>query len=213
MHAPNRLDDTAQATALVAPSRPGTREAYRRVYRRIAVTDALAVILALALSFWIVNGEIPTTGDFVLRLVGTAAAIVAVFAAFHLYEAFRYTPAEEFRRIILAVTFGVAGLMIVSFWSRADYSRLWVALSLGFAVVFTLIARRIWHSWIGAAAGLGRAGVPHADRGDERGGRPPGGTARGPHLRVRPRRDGGDRARAPATPSSRSSVRSATSAS
>jgi len=148
VHAPNRLEDTAQTPAPVTPSRrPGTREAYRRVYRRIAVTDALAVILALALSFWIVNGEIQS-GDFVLRLVGTAAAIVVVFASFHLYEAFRYTPAEEFRRIILAVTLGVAGLMIVSFWSRTAYSRGWVALSLAFAVVFTLIARRIWHAWI-----------------------------------------------------------------
>jgi hypothetical protein len=148
VHAPNRLDGTAQTTALVAPSRPGTRDAYRRVYRRIAVTDAFAVILALALSSWIMRGEIQTSGDFALRLVGTAAAIVVVFASFHLYEAFRYTPAEEFRRIILAVTLGVAGLMIVSFWSRADYSRGWVALSLAFAVVFTLITRRIWHAWI-----------------------------------------------------------------
>ena len=148
MHAPNRLDGTAQTTAPVVASRPATREAYRRVYRRIAVTDALAVIVALGLSSWIRRGEIQTSGDFALRLVGTAAAIVVVFAAFHLYEAFRYTPAEEFRRIILAVTLGVAGLMIVSFWSRTDYSRIWVTLSLGFAVVFTLIARRIWHAWI-----------------------------------------------------------------
>jgi len=148
VHAPNRLDGATQAAALVAPPRRGTREAYRRVYRRIAVTDALAVVLALGLAYWIMFGEVVPGADFALRLLGTAVAIVCVFAAFHLYEAFRYTSAEEFRRIILAVTLGVAGLMIVSFWSRTEYSRGWVALSLAFAVVFTLISRRIWHAWI-----------------------------------------------------------------
>ena len=80
-------------------------------------------------------------------------AIVCVFAAFHLYEAFRYTPAEEFRRIILAVTFGVAGLddRLLLVTDRATPAAGWRSRS-ALAVVFTLISRRIWHAWIGAQA-------------------------------------------------------------
>lgn len=150
MQARNELDTAGRGTQ-VAPVAPrGTREAYRRVYRRIAVTDALAVIGALSLSYWLMMrfGELTPVGGFWIRLVVTAGVVIGVFAAFHLYEAFRFTPAEEFRRLILAVTVGLAVLIIVSFWSRAEFSRGWIALSYCFAIVATLAARRIWHAWI-----------------------------------------------------------------
>ena len=40
-------------------------------------------------------------------LVGAPLVMVVIYQAFHLYDAYRYTPAEEFRRIILAVSMGL----------------------------------------------------------------------------------------------------------
>jgi exopolysaccharide biosynthesis polyprenyl glycosylphosphotransferase len=148
VQARNELDTAGRATQVTPVAPRGTREAYRRVYRRIAVTDAIAVIGALFASYWVMFGDLTPGSDFAIRLVVTAGVVIGVFAAFHLYEAFRFTPAEEFRRLILAVTVGLAVLMIVSFWSRTEYSRGWIALSYAFAIVATLAARRIWHAWI-----------------------------------------------------------------
>jgi exopolysaccharide biosynthesis polyprenyl glycosylphosphotransferase len=139
-----------------APSRPHqTRLAYRSIYRRIALTDCLSIILALAIAYRIPVGQRSAT-DLVPLLLGTPLVVVSVFAAFHLYEAFRFTPAEEFRRIILAVALGITGVMVISFWSLAEFSRAWVGLSLGLGVVLTLASRRIWHAWIGRQRGKGQ---------------------------------------------------------
>ena len=83
---------------------PSARAQYRSLYRRIAVTDvARRSPLALLLAYWIRFGvEMPTTSSATC-CSATPIVVVGVFASFHLYEAFRYTPAEEFRRIILAV--------------------------------------------------------------------------------------------------------------
>jgi hypothetical protein len=41
--------------------------------------------------------------------------VVALFASFHLYKAFRHTPADEFRKIILPIALGLVALMLFSF--------------------------------------------------------------------------------------------------
>jgi exopolysaccharide biosynthesis polyprenyl glycosylphosphotransferase len=89
-------------------------------------------------------------------LVGAPFVVIALFASFHLYEAFRYTPAEEFRRILLAVTLGIVGLMMISFWSQAELSRYWVGVSWGLSLVAALVVRRLWHAWIGRERKRGR---------------------------------------------------------
>jgi hypothetical protein len=79
------------------------RDQYRRLYRGMAVTDTLSISLALLIAYWIRFGVHIPRGDFLLLLLATPLFVVGMFAAFHLYEAHRFTPAEEFRRIILAV--------------------------------------------------------------------------------------------------------------
>jgi exopolysaccharide biosynthesis polyprenyl glycosylphosphotransferase len=140
--------------------RESVRDAYRRLYRRIAVTDTVGVAIALLLADWAKFGFGVPARDFLLLLLSLPFVVLAVFATFHLYEAFRYTPAEEFRRILLAVSVGVAGLMVVSFWSKADLSRAWVGLSWIFALTITLIARRVWHLWIGRERARGLLAFP-----------------------------------------------------
>ena len=141
---------------------PGTsvRTAYRRVYRLVALTDTLSVAVALLIAYWVRFDIRVPSSDFLLLLLGAPIVVFVVFAGFHLYEAYRYTPAEEFRRIIMAVSFGVGGLMILSFWSKADLSRMWVAVSWALSTVLTLGSRRTWHSWIGRQRLLGRLSFP-----------------------------------------------------
>jgi exopolysaccharide biosynthesis polyprenyl glycosylphosphotransferase len=91
-----------------------------------------------------------------LLLLATPLFVVGVFAAFHLYDTHHFTPAEEFRRIILAVSVGLSGLVTASFWSHDSYSRLWIALSWALALVMTLFVRRVWHWRVGHLRATGR---------------------------------------------------------
>jgi exopolysaccharide biosynthesis polyprenyl glycosylphosphotransferase len=135
---------------------PSARAQYAAFYRKVAVTDVLSIAVGMLLAYWTRFGfEVPTS-DFLYLFLVTPAVVVAVFAAFHLYEAFRYTPAEEFRRIILAVTLGLVGLMVFSFWFQQDLPRRWVGWSLALALLLTLMTRRIWHWWTGRQRQRGR---------------------------------------------------------
>jgi exopolysaccharide biosynthesis polyprenyl glycosylphosphotransferase len=136
------------------------RAAYRWLGRWLALTDTLAVALALLLAYWARFDVRMPSRDFLSLLLGAPFVVVGIFASFHLYEAYRYTPAEEFRRLIWAVTIGVGGLMVLSFWSKADLSRSWVGLSWAFALVFVLVERRLWHAWMGRLRIRGRLSFP-----------------------------------------------------
>jgi exopolysaccharide biosynthesis polyprenyl glycosylphosphotransferase len=143
------------------PGRPASvRAAYRRLGWLLAVSDVLAVALALLIAYWVRFDIRVPSRDFLSLLLGTPFVVVAVFGSLHLYEAYRYTPAEEFRRLIWAVTIGVGGLMVLSFWSKADLSRSWVGLSWGFALMLALIERRLWHAWMGRQKIRGRLSFP-----------------------------------------------------
>ena len=136
------------------------RDQYRRFYRWVALTDVVSIAAALLVSYWVRFTAGAPDQDFWLLIAGTPVAVVGVYAAFHLYEAFRYTPAEEFRRIVLAVTLGIIGLVTLSFWAQAEFSRLWLGLSWTLALVFALASRRMWHAWIGRARAGGRLVFP-----------------------------------------------------
>ena len=137
------------------------RGAYRRLYRWIALTDVLAVAGALLVGYWARFGlfEVPS-GTFATLLLASPIAILCLYAGFHLYDAYRYAPAEEFRRIMFAVSMGVGAILVVSFWSKTDYSRLWVAIAWGIALVAALGSRRIWHSYIHRQRVQGRLSFP-----------------------------------------------------
>jgi exopolysaccharide biosynthesis polyprenyl glycosylphosphotransferase len=62
-----------------------------------------------------------------------------------LYRVHQYSTAEEFRRIIVSVSLIISAVAMVSFWSKASFSRLWMLLSWGLALVFALSSRRLWH--------------------------------------------------------------------
>ncbi|MEP7060746.1 MAG: sugar transferase [Actinomycetota bacterium] len=136
------------------------RADYRRLYRLVAVTDTLAIVASMVLAHWIWFGFRVPEGDFLLLLLGAPFVVVAVYAGFHLYDAYRFTPAEEFRRIILAVSLGLTGLVTISFWSLASFSRSWLAVSWALGLILGLGSRRVWHFWIGRARAKGRLSFP-----------------------------------------------------
>ena len=136
------------------------RAQYRRLYRLIGVTDVLSVVAALLFSSWIRLGLRVPSRDFLALMLGTPVAVLLVYSLFHLFDANRYSPVEEFRRIILAVSLALTGIVTLSFWSKAEFSRAWLGLAWAFAIVFALVSRRVWHSRIFAARAMGKLAFP-----------------------------------------------------
>jgi exopolysaccharide biosynthesis polyprenyl glycosylphosphotransferase len=136
------------------------RDRYRRLYRWIGLTDVLSIAVALLLAYWVRFGIGLPGGDFMVLLAGAPLAMLVVYGMFHLYDAYRYTPAEEFRRILLAVSLGVGGILAWSFWSKGEFSRMWLALSWAFATVAALASRRLWHAHIGRLKAMGELSFP-----------------------------------------------------
>jgi exopolysaccharide biosynthesis polyprenyl glycosylphosphotransferase len=134
---------------------PSARERFRSLYRRMALTDALSVAAGLVVAYLIRFGARAPEVEFVVLLLVAPPLFVGVFALFHLYDSHHFTPAEEFRRIIVAVSLGVMAYATVSFWSKSSFSRGWIALSWGFMLVFTLFSRRLWHWYVRRARSRG----------------------------------------------------------
>ena len=100
------------------------------------------------------------TDDFRLLLAGAPVLVLAIFAAAHLYQAFRLAPAEEFRRVMFAVLASIGVIMLDSFWLRADLSRAWVGTSWALGLLFALTARRLWHGRFGHLRQAGALAFP-----------------------------------------------------
>ncbi len=148
------------ASSLRSDGLQSARADYRRLYRMVAVTDTLSIAFSMVIAYWSRFGLRIPEGDFLLVLLGAPFVVVAVFATFDLYEGYRLAPAEEFRRIILAVSLGLTGLVTLSFWSQASFSRSWLALSWALSLILALGSRRVWHYWIGRARIAGRLSFP-----------------------------------------------------
>jgi exopolysaccharide biosynthesis polyprenyl glycosylphosphotransferase len=136
------------------------RAQYRRIYRKIAVTDALSIMIALQLAFWSWRGFQWPHPSLQIALIGVPILMVVIYAFLHLYDMLRTTPAEEFRRILLAVTLGIGGVLALAFSAKTYYSRGWLALSWLFSIVAALISRRLWHAYIGRQRASGRLSFP-----------------------------------------------------
>ncbi|HEV8564944.1 MAG TPA: sugar transferase [Actinomycetota bacterium] len=145
---------------LPAGELPSALDQYRRLYRLVGVTDALSVSAALLVAYWIRFEIRAPVGDFLWLLFATPLVMVVIFSGFRLYEAHRFTPAEEFRRIILAVSLGLSGVVTLSFWSQASLSRAWLGASWAFSLLLVLVSRRLWHWHIWRARREGRLTFP-----------------------------------------------------
>jgi exopolysaccharide biosynthesis polyprenyl glycosylphosphotransferase len=129
---------------------------YTRVKLAIALSDVLCLEAALYLASLITYGMRPIPVNGWLLLVASPLIYLTVFAAFRLYSISRLAAAEEFRRIIAAVSVSVGSLVVVAFWSQRRYTRLLVGLSWVLALLLTLAARRLWHWWMKRQRAAGR---------------------------------------------------------
>ena len=110
----------------------------------MAFSDGLCIVAALLLSYVFRFETTPRTLDY-LGVIALAPIVwIAVFHGFSLYATHHLSAFEEFRRTISATAIGVVLISLVSFWSKHDFSRIWVGLTLVLALVFELGVRRAW---------------------------------------------------------------------
>ncbi len=135
---------------LQSPAEPaapigGTSRRYARLAVLIALTDGLAILIAMLVAYLVRFGPHATRLKFLIAIVLAPPAWIAVLAAFRLYGTHRFASAEEFRRIVYAVTTGMVLVVVGSFWFKADLSRKWVGTSWALSLVLVLAERRLWH--------------------------------------------------------------------
>jgi exopolysaccharide biosynthesis polyprenyl glycosylphosphotransferase len=151
-------DEDGNTVAVRAEGEHGLRGATRRqfavLYACLAVTDGLCFALGLVLTARV---QLAHVGPRVWTTILVSPVVVAaVFSWLGLYHSHVLSPAEEFRRLMVGVTFVSVAVVTFSFWADVTYSRLWVAMSWALALVFTLASRRFWHWAIAHERSRGR---------------------------------------------------------
>ncbi len=131
-----------------APAPDGGRRLLRRLVVATVLTDALAIVAALLVARHIRFGpgsSARPAGE--LLLVAVAPLLwVSIFAAFRLYAASTMTPEDEFRQLLSASVVGMAALVMVAYWSKAEFSRIWLGLAGVFACGAEVAIRAGWRS-------------------------------------------------------------------
>ena len=118
---------------------------YRSLYRWMAFTDSLCVLAGLLIAYQFRFGELWPTRDFWLVLLVAPFVTIAFAVGFGLYRTHQYSSLEEFRRIVLALSLTITAIVMLSFWSKASFSRLWIGYSWILTLLLAVISRRLWH--------------------------------------------------------------------
>jgi exopolysaccharide biosynthesis polyprenyl glycosylphosphotransferase len=121
---------------------------YRSIGLGLAASDVAAICLALTVAYWMRYGIVPLPVRELILVAAAPVVWVLVFQAFGLYSLLHLPPAEEFRRTVGATGVGLVLLVMVSFWSKASFSRIWVALTWLIALSLELLARRAWRIYL-----------------------------------------------------------------
>jgi exopolysaccharide biosynthesis polyprenyl glycosylphosphotransferase len=134
------------------------RAPYRSLYRWMALTDSGCVLAGLLIAYRYRFGTLWPSRDFMLVL-GLAPFVTIAFAlGFGLYRVHQCSSLEEFRRILLAITMTITSIVMVSYWSRVSYSRLWIGVACLLCLLFAVVSRRLWHREIRRWWAAGRLG-------------------------------------------------------
>jgi exopolysaccharide biosynthesis polyprenyl glycosylphosphotransferase len=135
---------------------PAVRRHHYVLYGTMAVSDAVCVVTALLLAYQFRFAVLRPSPDYLVVLALAPLATVAIYLCFGLYRIHQFSSAEEFRRIILAVSALIGAIVMCSFWSSASTSRLWIFCAWLLAVTFTASTRRMWHRRIRRYWAVGR---------------------------------------------------------
>lgn len=121
------------------------RRLQRWIVAATVATDGLAIFGALLLAHHLRFGIGSARPGREMLLVAAAPILwTGVFSAFRLYASPMMTPEEEFRRLVSAVAVGMAVLVMVAYWFKADVSRVWLGLATIFVVVLEAASRAVW---------------------------------------------------------------------
>jgi exopolysaccharide biosynthesis polyprenyl glycosylphosphotransferase len=130
---------------LTRAARTDSRRQYQAHYVWMGLTDSLAVFAAMLLAYQLRFDRLLPALDFWLLLLTVPLVTPLVYLTMRLYRVHQYSTAEEFRRIIVGISLIISTVVMVSFWSKASFSRLWMLLSWGLGLLFALSSRRLWH--------------------------------------------------------------------
>jgi exopolysaccharide biosynthesis polyprenyl glycosylphosphotransferase len=111
----------------------------------MAAVDCLCALWAFLLARLLWLGSLPVSPGRTALCVFVPALTVVVFRSFGLYEVHRLSSAEEFRRIILAVSLVVTTTVSLTFWTQQLLSRFWLLLWWLLTLASVTVARRLWH--------------------------------------------------------------------
>ena len=118
---------------------------YTALYRWMAFTDCLCVFAALLIAYQFRFAKLWPSHDFWLVLLVAPFVTLAFGVGFGLYRTHQYSSLEEFRRIVLSLSMTITAIVMLSFWSKASFSRLWIGYSWVLALLLAGISRRLWH--------------------------------------------------------------------
>ena len=128
----------------------------RTYVRRLAVTDAAAIIASVAIAQLVRFGTDPATfRSEVLAYSYTAVSAVLILAWFSALILFRSreprvvgTGVEEFRRVARASTALFGTVAIVSFLFKLEVARGYLAVALPLGLMSLLLTRWLWRRWL-----------------------------------------------------------------
>jgi exopolysaccharide biosynthesis polyprenyl glycosylphosphotransferase len=124
---------------------PGENRLYTSLYRWMAFTDCLCVVAGLLIAYQFRFGQLWPSHDFWLVLLVAPFVTLAFGVGFGLYRTHQYSSLEEFRRIVLSLSITITAIVMLSFWSKASFSRLWIGYSWVLTLMLAAISRRLWH--------------------------------------------------------------------
>ena len=135
--------------------RPSALARYRSLRIWMAVADATCLLTALGIAYLLRYG-FTVRVDYLIVIALAPLVWLGVFHGFSLYQPQLLSAAEEFRRIISATGVGILMIILISFWSHATFSRLWVGTTFVLALTFELIVRRAWRTYVAHQRASGR---------------------------------------------------------
>ena len=143
----------------------GVKSGWARTYvRRLALTDAGAIVSSVAIAQFARFGTDPATFRSEVLVYSytaiSAALILAWFSALFLFRSREPrvigTGAEEFRRVARASTALFGSVAIVSFLLKLEVARGYLAVALPLGLATLLLTRLFWRRWLAKKRSEGR---------------------------------------------------------
>jgi exopolysaccharide biosynthesis polyprenyl glycosylphosphotransferase len=140
---PSPSPDTVHphAPTLLRPLQPQ----YRRLALVMALFDIASVAMGTGLAFWLTRDSAMSSSDLLLQVATIPPVVGTVFSGCRLYAIHLLSPAEEFRRLVLAVTLSSVVLIGLPWWPTPLSARLTIVASWALTLILVLATRRVIH--------------------------------------------------------------------